>query len=374
MTSINKSTTHLFCKSHSTYLLSHSVGRPFQSTEQHISDQLLSPWKEGHPWPQWFTSLDHFKKTLANLLNSTPELFCPQVNLSSALTKIIYSFPFIKTKPVILLSEKDFPSISFVFQKATEKGYQLRFIPKEEDHTDPQVWNKYLQNDVQFVMMTHVHSNTGHLIPLEQIIPIATSRNILSIVDIAQSAGIIPIDLEKLQPDILIGSSIKWLCGGPGAGFLWMKRTLISQAEPVDIGWFSHKNPFEFDVHHFTYSDDASRFMGGTPSVIPYIIAENSIRQLSTMGIDAIRAHNIQLSQMIIEAIKEDYLVSPANPEKRGGTVVLHFGEHQDKVISELTHAGILFDERSTGLRLSFHLYNTEEEVNLVLNHLTKYT
>lgn len=365
---------NLFCNSNHIYLLSHSVGRPLQSVTQHLNDYFIAPWQEGHPWAQWLTSINNFRHALATLFHSAPDLFCPQLNLSGALTKILYSFSFTPSKPVILLSEKDFPSISFVFKKAEKIGYRLRFIPKEADHTDPAIWNNYLKEDVRFVMMTHVHSNTGHRVPLDHIVPIARSRDILSIVDVAQSAGIIPINLEQLQPDILIGSCVKWLCGGPGAGFLWMRQELIPKAEPIDIGWFSHKNPFEFDTHHFEYNNDASRFMGGTPSVAPYIIAEHSIRKLIQIGVENIRKHNAQLSQYIIQATDKKYLITPADETLRGGTLVFNFNAQQKAIVEALKKAGVLFDERPSGLRLSFHIYNTINETNAVLRCFSRHT
>lgn len=355
----------LFCPHDGIYLLNHSVGRPLKSARQQITDQFFGPWEHGAAdvWPHWLESIDQFRQALAELFNSKKEQFCPQVNLSSALTKVIYSFPFIPEKPVILLSERDFPSMGFSLKKAETSGYRLKFIPDTKDHLDLDVWNHYLSDNVRFVLITHVQSNTSHLVPAGEIAEMARSKDILSILDIAQSAGVVPIDLQTWQPDVVLGSCVKWLCGGPGAAYLWMKEALLAQANPIDVGWFSHQNPFEFDIHNFTYHDDALRFSGGTPSVMPYILAAHSIKTLHEIGIEKIRQHNIELTERVIKSAGSEKILTPANPAHRGGTLVINFTNRQNEVIAALERGKIRYDQRPTGLRFSPHIYNTAEEI-----------
>jgi selenocysteine lyase/cysteine desulfurase len=187
--------------------------------------------------------------------------------------------------------------------------------------------------------------------------------------DIAQSVGVVPINLDTLHADIVIGSCIKWLCGGPGAGFMWLRKERIEQLNPIDVGWFSHQNPFEFNIHNFEYADTAARFWGGTPSVAPYVIASNSIELITKIGVTAIRDHNRRLSQTIMENVAEDYIASPTDFDKKGGTVVLKL-PNSEEVENKLRRHNVLFDSRQYGIRLSPHIYTGVHDIDILVGCL----
>lgn len=355
-----------------TYLLSHSVGCPLRDAQANFAQKFFTPWESrGEPWSEWMAELDNFRQALSGLFHSDLENFCPQTNLSSALTKILFSIPKRKGKQKILLSEQDFPSLGFVAQQAKTLGYDLCFLPASADVTDPYIWEQALRADVQWVLITQVQSNTGVQVPVAEIVAAANRREIISVVDIAQSAGILPIHINQWNASFVIGSCIKWLCGGSGAGFLWVHPQLINECQPIDVGWFSHENPFEFDIHHFQYHSHALRFWGGTPSVAPYVLAAHSIQYLTEVGIDKIQAHNLALTQRVIEAIPPDCLISPHQPRQRSGTLILDFGVRQPEVIINLKQRHIQFDVRRFGIRLSPHIYTDNHNIDLVIDALT---
>lgn len=178
----------------------------------------------------------------------------------------------------------------------------------------------------------------------------------------AQSAGILPLDLAKLQPDFMIGSSVKWLCSGPGAAYLWVNPAILPECQPQDVGWFSHENPFEFDIHDFRYHPTALRFWGGTPSIVPYAIAAHSIQYFANIGSQAMREHNLQLMALVVQALDNE-LVSPRAIDKRSGTLILQFGERQAPIMAALAEANISVDARSLGIRVSPHIYNDEADI-----------
>lgn len=351
------------------YLLNHSVGRPPVTTAAVWSDSFLSPWvNQGEDvWPCWLDSISSFKSALSRLLNSPADNFCSQVNLSSALTKVLQSLPRNDSRDTIVYTEEDFPSIGFVLQQAERLGYKLRALPTDLDSTQPMHWDTAFDEQTALVLITHVHSNTGRQVPVDKITQLARKRSVISVVDIAQSVGCVPIDLEDWSADFVIGSCVKWLCGGPGAGFLWVRPDVLARCEPQDVGWFSHENPFEFDINNFRYANNADRFWGGTPSVQPFAVAANSINTLCDIGIDTVRSHNLALTQRLIEALSPDCLVTPRCNDHRGGTLVLSFDEQRlDAVINQLKDQDVLFDIRSTGIRLSPHIYNDMSEIDIV--------
>lgn len=365
---------HLFDAGDGVYLLNHSVGRPLQSTQSAIEQAYLSPWHQGgeDTWPQWLAQIERFRKALGVLLNAAPQNFCPQVNLSSTLGKILQARSLDVKRPVILCCEEDFPSMVFVLEQMRSFGYELRIIRGAGSAMlDPAFWQAQLADDVGVVLLAHVQSNTGYQLPIADITALASARGIMSIVDIAQSVGVIPIDLMAWSADFVIGSSVKWLCGGPGAAYLWGSDQAIASSQPLDVGWFSHEDPFEFDIDCFRYAKDALRFWGGTPSVVPFVIAANSIEQLQAIGINNIRAHNRRLQNVLLQGLHERCFYSPLSAMQSGGTLIINADSLPGNVRDVLQARQVLFDERVHGLRLSPHIYNTSAQMQQVLDCLT---
>ncbi len=359
-----------FILTNSNYLLNHSVGRPLKTSENDFSERFYEPWKKSNdePWEKWLETINDFTLSLAKIFNAKQSEFCPQVNLSSGLTKILMSLKQVqKKKSVVLVCEIDFPGMGFALKKSLPEDCEIRFIPVNEDITNSSIWDAYMTEDIDLVFVSHAYSNTGQLSPISDVISMARSRDIISILDIAQSAGIVPIDLTALKPDFMLGSSVKWLCGGPGAAYLWVNTERLSSCEPKDVGWFSHENPFEFDIHNFRYHDSALKFWGGTPVVAPFVIATNSINYFTKIGIKNIRKHNQALIAKTANEIDLEF-VSPRDEAIRGGTMILDFGSNQQKVLNHLQDNNIGVDLRSHGIRISPHIYNDEQDIDQLIS------
>ncbi|WP_252177515.1 aminotransferase class V-fold PLP-dependent enzyme [Endozoicomonas sp. 4G] len=356
------------------YLLNHSVGCLPRSASDAFVNHFLEPWKQqgSNAWGQWLDNLTRFNGALANLLNGETQQFCPQTNLSSALTKIVGSLPLPPAGHHILLSERDFPSMGFVIQTLCQRfGLKPRFIPHEADLTDLNCWDDMLSDDTWLAFITHVQSNDSLRLPVAEITELTHRKSVISVVDIAQSAGVVPIDLKTWQADFVIGSSVKWLCGGPGSGYLWASDHIIEHCQPMDVGWFSHQNPMEFDIHHFDYGEDAGRFAGGTPSIMPFTVSAESIRTLDGIGTEAIFQHNQKLINRIIAQIRQGEIRSPLQEDRRGGTLAISFKNNQ-KAMAAMNNASIVCDQRSEGLRFSPHIYNTEEDADQLVEVINR--
>ena len=165
---------------------------------------------------------------------------------------------------------------------------------------------------------------------------------------------------------------MKWLSGGPGAGFMWVNPDIIENCKPSDVGWFSHENPFEFKIHNFRYAKDALRFWGGTPSIHPYLVAFRSLEFAGNFGVDKIRLHNIAMSNRIIEGLGERDLVSPFDTSYRSGTIIINFGNSHNRILQIFRDNNIHFDIRAKGIRLSPHLYNSELQINSLKSLIIK--
>ncbi len=196
--------------------------------------------------------------------------------------------------------------------------------------------------------------------------PRSPEQQALYVVDTAQSVGVIPIDVSTMRADFLVGSCVKWLSGGPGAGWLWAHPDMVDRCEPDDVGWFSHDDPFEFDIHEFRYAGDALRFWGGTPTVLPYAAARHSIDVLAKVGVTAIRDHNQHQIDVLIAALGH-LVVSPHDPLVRSGTCIV---TGTDNDVARLAAGGIFVDARRGGLRLSPHLHTTADDLEHTIAEL----
>ncbi len=343
------------------YLLSHSIGLPVRGAREAAAG-YFGVWESdtAQAWPQWLGAIDGFRNALSQLIGGQPGSICPQSNVSSGLSKMLGALRQSFDSPTILLTEDAFPSLGYVCQHA---GYEVGYIAADLDATDPAVWKSALTADVDIVLVTHVHSNTGEQIPVADVAALASANGTLSIVDVAQSVGVLPVDVDAWDVDVVVGSCVKWLSGGPGAGWLWVRPDLIERCTPVDVGWFSHDDPFEFDIHDFRYADDALRFWGGTPTVLPFVIAQDSINVIRSIGVDVIRQHNVTMVDQLVDALG-DRVISPVRSDRRSGTCIIRAA---DGAVEALSEQGIAVDQRGGAIRASPHLYTSRADIETLL-------
>lgn len=316
-------------------------------------------------------ALDVFRAGLGDLIGADANNICPQTNVSSALTKIIHALPDRPGRKTILCSEEDFPTIGFVLKQAERAGFSVRFVTG--DVCDPEAWTRQWDETVGIVHITHAFSNTSKLAPVRALCEAARRRGAVSIVDIAQSAGIVPVDLRSWQPDFAIGTGVKFLCFGPGACFLYASDEMIETCEPVDVGWFSHEDPFEMDIQSFRYAASAMRFFGGTPSPSPFILANAALALWREIGLENVQQQAQARLSGLVDQVPGDTLVSPRDPAARGGALVVG-PKDRDAFRVAAAKAGLKCDERKHGFRFSVHGYTSDAECDAfarVLESLT---
>lgn len=340
------------------YLLAHSVGCLPRSATDALAAGMLDPWRTagGGAWPRWLETVERFRDAMATLLGVEAATVAPQTSVSAALFTLLSGLKPQPGKGVVLLSEQAFPTIGFVLAPLARLGLTARFIPAQEDPSDPATWERHFDGSVAAVIAMHVHSNTGLVSPVAEIAALARRHGALSVIDTAQSAGILPIDASGWQADALIGSCVKWLCGGPGAAYLQVREEAIPALEPLDVGWFAHQEPFAFDIHDFRYAADARRFQGGTPSIAPFALAAEGVRTVLEIGQAQILANN----RACIAAFEEEARQS-LDWSARSGTLCLVCGDPQ-AATAALAAAGFAHDFRGPILRASFHAWNAPEE------------
>jgi kynureninase len=191
------------------------------------------------------------------------------------------------------------------------------------------------------------------------------------LLDVYQSAGIVPLDLSSLGVDAAVGGCLKWLCGGPGNAFLYVRPDLIPELEPALTGWQAHRAPFEFALGPNSFSDaGAVRFLTGTPNIPAHRAAEAGIEILARAGVERVRAHNVALTERILERAEREgwRTYTPRAAAERGGSVSVHPPQAYE-ISRVLLERNVVIDFRlGTGIRLGPHFYNTAEEVEAALD------
>ncbi len=356
------------------YLLSHSVGCLPVGAPADLARRLFDPWGEmgGDAWPGWLGEIDRFRTLVGRMIGAPAETLCPQSNVSGAVAKILHGLPARRGRHRLVLCEEDFPSLGYVLQAAAKLGFECVFLPRGAASEDVDVWRRALDDSVQMALVTHAFSNRSARLPVKEITTLARSRGVLTVVDATQTVGVVPIDVAAWCADFLVGSCVKYLCGGPGAGFLWAAKEALALSEPIDTGWFSHADPFAFDIHDFKPAADARRFWGGTPSIAPFILAAYALDLLLGFGVDAIHAHNQELITRLHGMVPPHVIQSARAPERRGNTVLLRVRD-EAQARAALRAAKVLTDSRDGCIRVSPHLYNDEADIERLVAALSSH-
>ncbi len=348
------------------YCLAHAAGAMPRATAVAMDAHYLKPWREegSLAWGPWLEHVEGFRASLAPLVGGLARELCPKVNVSAAFEHYLGAIPREKGRNIILMSEQTFPTLGFVAQGMEAFGFEFRLLPQGADPGDPQVWADAIDERTAVALVMHVHSNTGQIGPVAEIAALAKAKGARTVVDVAQSAGVVPVTLRDWGVDAGVGSCLKWLSGGAGAGWLWVPEAEFDGLKPASLGWFSHAEPFEMDIRDFRYAKDALRFWGGSPDVAPFIAAKVGADTVAGIGIAQIAAHNKALQRAFRE------LVEPRRPHwgwpthAIGGTICIDLGEERGAVEQLLAAQQVRVDYRGTILRLSFASWNSLSEVN----------
>jgi kynureninase len=193
------------------------------------------------------------------------------------------------------------------------------------------------------------------------------------VLDTYQSAGTVPFSVKELDADFATGGSVKWLCGGPGAGYLYVRPDLQTKLEPKTTGWMAHEAPFAFDTS-LRYAPNITRFLHGSPAIPALYAAQSGYKIINAIGVENIREKSVRQTSYLIDLAEEAgfQVTSPRDPERRAGTVTVAH-EHAGAITKELIRREFIVDYRpGAGVRISPHFYTTDEELELVIAEMKK--
>ena len=263
----------------------------------------------------------------------------------------------------IVYEEENFPSVRYLQQ--AQRGAEIVVCRDEEEIVDA------IDERTLLVPITHVIFKTGRIQDVEPIIRRAHEVGAYVVLDAYQSLGTVPLDVTELGVDFAVGGSVKWLCGGPGAGWLYVRPDLVERLEPTFVGWQAHKRPFDF-APELEYADGVARFLTGTPNVPALYAATAGYDIVEEIGVERIRESSIGQTELLAALLDEAGFVvmSPRDPDRRGGSVVVRTPDFP-RVHAELDARDILCDFRpDVGLRIGPHFFNTDEEIELIVSSI----
>ncbi len=366
-----------FIKPSGLYFLSHSMGC-LSHEQEIIKEQYFDSWKNkgGQAWEEWLPVLEKYYQALAAITESKASNFCYQNNNSLALLKIIQAIPKNNKRKKIVLSELEFPSMLFIFNYLPKDEYDLKIIKSVNGTVDKEQWLKEIDDNTLLVLVSLTTYGSSFKQPIHEISAKCKEKKVISILDIAQAVGVIPIFLEKWGFNFAIGSCLKWLCGGTGAGFIWINDETFSRLKPFAAGWFGMKNIFAENIEDLIPAASAQCFLDGTPSLLPVMLSIVSINKLAKIGINSIYKHNQDSLSNVRNYIKSNFnynIISPENSSERGGTLVFRT-KNDEKLLNYLKNNQVFMDKKPNyGLRFSPHIYNSSQEIENFKDILKKY-
>jgi kynureninase len=265
----------------------------------------------------------------------------------------------------------NFPSVMYVYEAhAKAAGARIVEVPSDDGITiDPQRMIDAIDEETLLVPISHVLFKSAFIQEVKPIVEKAHRVGALVVLDAYQSAGAVPFSIKELDVDFATGGSVKWLCGGPGAGYLYVRPELRNLLEPKVTGWMAHRAPFAFEPGEIDYASDIHRFLHGSPGIPALYAAESGYDLINEIGVERIRAKSIRQTTRLIElADAEGWKVnSPRDPARRGGSVIID-APHAGEVVRELAARNVLVDFRpSAGIRIGPHFFNTDEELDAVI-------
>jgi kynureninase len=358
-----------------THLISHSLGAMPKGTFDRLHDYAelwntrgIRAWAEGW-WDKPLTTGD----LLAPILGVSPGSVVMHQNVSIAVALIYSCFDFVAPRNKLVYTDMNFPSVMYVSEAHRRAGAEVVMVHSHDGiGVDTDAVLAAIDERTLLVPISHVLFRSAFIQDVRAITKRAHDVGAKVVLDCYQSAGTVPLHLEEWGVDFAVGGSVKWLIGGPGAGWLYVRKDHRTTLEPRITGWAAHEHPFEFEIGPIHYANDMRRFLHGSPGVPALYAAETGYRIVAEVGVDAIRANSIrQTERMIAKADDLGITVkSPRDSKRRGGTIVLDV-PHGKAVTQELNRREVLCDYRpGAGVRMSAHFYNTDAELDHALDSI----
>jgi kynureninase len=347
------------------YLNACSLG-PLPRRGQAALETYARSWDEqGTPawYSDWLPTLARLREKVAELLHAPYGTTAIAPSVSVALTTLASGLPQPPGRDKVLIGSLDFPTIGH--QWLSRLGFEVEFVPSTDGKTiQPKAFAERIDSRTALVVTTQLFYTTGYLQDARAIADAAHAHGALCIIDGYQTVGCVPVDVVQLDCDAFVGGCLKWLSGGPGTAFLYVRPDLIPRTRPQGTGWFATREPFSFTLQELQFADDARRLETGTWAMPSHYAGLAGIELILEVGVENIQERLRDLTGRILERCDDAGVATftPRDRERRCGIVTLGC-EHPDLVEARLHGEGVIVDSRPGRIRLSPHWCVSEEEL-----------
>ncbi len=358
-----------------TYMISNSLGAMPRAVHASLEDYAnlwetrgVRAWEES-----WWDLTVRVADRVGELIGAAPGQVSLHQNVTLTQAVIASCFDFSGRRNKIVMVDLEFPSVLYFYQDQQRHGARVQVVPGPDGiHIDLDGLLRAIDDETLLVPISYVLFRSATIIDARAILRRAHEVGAHVVLDLFQATGTVPVDVRALETDFAVGGVLKWLCGGPGVAYLYVREDLRRTLVPSLTGWMAHRRPFAFETGPIDRRDDGYRFLNGTPQVPALYACQPGIEIVRQAGIESIRAKSMRQTAHLVEgAIARGWRVQTSmDPAERGGTVSIDC-PHAAEVTRELLARDVLVDYRpNAGVRLSPHFYNRDEEIDFALGQI----
>ncbi|MEP6730890.1 MAG: aminotransferase class V-fold PLP-dependent enzyme [bacterium] len=355
-----------------TYLVSNSLGAMPREVPAKLAEYAEQWATRGvRAWAQgWWEMPIKVGDEIAPLIGAGPGEVAMVPNVSIAQAQILSALDYSKGRDTIVMTEMDFPSVRYVYDElATRLGARIVVVPSDDGvSVDEERLLAAIDERTALVAISHVLFRSAYVMDAQRVCAHAHSMGALVSLDAYHSVGVIPVDVKATQADFLTGGVLKWLCGGPGGCFIYVRPEVSERLSPALTGWQAHEHPFAFEPE-MAYAKGAWGWLTGTPVIPALFAAVAGPRILREATMTAIREKSVRQTSRLIELAdaRGFPVTAPRDSERRGGTIAFDV-PHAREVAQALLARDVIVDYRpGAGIRVAPHFYTSDAEVDSVV-------
>jgi selenocysteine lyase/cysteine desulfurase len=352
------------------YLNTCSQGALSDAVQTGLEDYIASWHEQGSPWELWVNRYEAARSAFAQFINASPDEVAIVTSASAGINGIASALNFRERKKVVM-GEFEFPTMGHVWLAQRGRGAEVQFVGAEGNCIPAVNYEKVVDRNTCIVPLTHVCFKNGFRSEVSAITQIAHRSGALVMLDDYQDCGTRPVDVKAMDLDFFVTGTLKYLLGPPGLAFMYVRKDLISSLVPTMTGWFAQTNPFAFDPQNIDLSPSARRFESGSPSVPNVYAAMPGLQLLKEIGMENVAAHIKRLTQSLLRWAL-DLGIRAKTPADSAGPLVVFESKDSSLLVQKLAESDIVASNRHDGLRISFHVYNTMDDVEAVEEVLKK--
>ncbi len=359
------------------YMISNSLGAMPRAVADSLADYAQTWATRGvRAWEErWWEMALRVGDQIGAIIGAPPGSIAMHPNVTTAEATILSCFQPRGARRRIVCPSMDFPSMIYLYRAHEALGFELSLVPAEPDfsiRTDR--FLDAIDDRTLIVALSHVLFRSSYVMDVAPIVERAHRHGAIVVLDAFQAAGIIPLDVTALNVEFATGGCLKWLCGGPGNGFLYTRPDLLKTVRPTFSGWLARKSPFEFEIADDRLREDAMRMMNGTPAVPAFYTALPGLDIIQQVGVDRIRQKSKRMTAHLLDLVDRHgwHTVTSRDPERVAGTVAIDVPRAHE-IARTLNARDFVVDFRpGVGIRVSPHFYNTFEEIDRLVEEVAR--